>query len=127
MMKPLPGYPGYEVDLEGNIYRDGQPRKATFKNKKQGRAKFNLWTPEGKHTKSRARLVLSAKLGRPLMPYEDACHINGDPTDDRMSNLKASDRLNNIIDELESGRIETSPEYLDLAIERLLKLRSNSE
>ena len=126
MLAPLPGYPGYEVDLEGNFYRNGQPRKATYKAKRQGRTKFNLWTPEGKQTKSAARLVLSAKLGRPLMPFEDACHINGDPTDDRMSNLKASDRLNNIIDELESGRIETPPEYLDLAIQRLQKLRSIS-
>lgn len=127
MKYPLPGYPGYEADSEGNIYKNGQPRKATYKNKKQGRAKLNLYVPGGRATKSRARLVLEAKLGRPLMPFEDACHINGDPTDDRMSNLKASDRLNNIIDEIEGGRIETTDEYLDLAIARLEALRSKTK
>ena len=40
-----------------------------------------------------------------------------------MVNLKASDRLNNIIDEVELGRIKTTTEYLDLAIQRLEELR----
>ncbi len=78
-------------------------------------------------TKALARVVLTAKLGKELEPYEDACHINNDPTDDRMVNLKAADRLNNIIDEIEAGRIGTSVYYLDLAIERLEELRKNKK
>ena len=112
------------ADLKGNIFKNGQPRKATYKSKAGGRAKINLNRPGYRATKSRARVVLEAKLGRQLEPFEDACHINGDPTDDRMENLRAADRLNNIIDEVEQGRIGTSPEYVALAIKRLQDLQS---
>ena len=122
-MYPVPNFPGYTVDDLGNVYKFGEPRKSTYKYKKGGRAKMNLNVNGTRYTKSLARLVLSAKLGRELKPHEDACHINGDPADDRMVNLKASDRLNNIIDEVESGRIETTADYLDLAIERLQEIR----
>ena len=122
-MYPVPKFPGYTVDELGNVYKFGKPRKATYKTKKGGRRKMNLRMGGITYTKALARVVLSAKLGRELKPYEDACHINGDPTDDRMVNLKASDRLNNIIDEVESGRVETTADYLDLAIERLQELR----
>ena len=121
-MYPVPDFPGYTVDELGNVYKFGKPRKTTYKNKKQGRARVNLNVNGVRYTKALARLVLSAKLGRKLKPFEDACHINGLPTDDRMVNLKASDRLNNIIDEIELGRIETTAEYLDLAIQRLEEL-----
>ena len=69
--------------------------------------------------KSCARLALSAKLGRELEPWEEACHINGDPGDDSFENLKAACRINNIIDEIEIGRLKTSKEQVLIAIERL--------
>jgi len=122
-MYPVPNFPGYTVDEQGNVYKFGKLRKPTYKAKKGGRGKMNLNVNGVRYTKALARIVLSAKLGRELAPYEDACHINGDPTDDRMVNLKASDRLNNIIDEVESGRVEITADYLDLAIERLQELR----
>ena len=121
-MHPIPNFPGYTVDELGNVYKNGKPRKPTYK-PNSVRKRMNLNVSGVKYTKALARLVLSAKIGRELEPFEDACHINGDPSDDRMVNLKVSDRLNNIIDEVESGRIKTNAEYLDLAIERLLKLR----
>ena len=122
-MYPVPNFPGYTVDELGNVYKFGKPRKATYKTKRGGRGKMNLSVNGVRYTKALARIVLSAKLGRELKPYDDACHINSDPTDDRMVNLKAGDRLNNTIDEIESGRIKTSADYLDLAIERLEELR----
>lgn len=122
-MYPIPGFPGYSSDEEGNIFKYGKQRKPTYKNNKGGRAKMNLVVDGVRYTKSLARLVLSAKLGRELQHFEDACHINGNPTDDRMVNLTASDRINNIIDELELGRLETTDDYLDLAIERLTALK----
>jgi hypothetical protein len=122
-MYPVPNFPGYTVDELGNVYKFGKLRKPTFKSKtERKRAKMNLSVNGVRYTKALARIVLSAKLGRELKSYEDACHINGDPSDDRMVNLKAADRLNNIIDEIESGRIETTEEYRDLAVKRLLAL-----
>ena len=126
-MYPVPNFPGYTVDELGNVYKFGKLRKATYKTKKGSRARFNFNINGVKSTKALARVVLTAKLGKELEPYEDACHINNDPTDDRMVNLKAADRLNNIIDEIEAGRIGTSVYYLDLAIERLEELRKNKK
>ena len=39
-------------------------------------------------TLSRARLIMSTHLGRPLELGELVHHINGDPTDDRVANLQ---------------------------------------
>lgn len=117
----------YVCDEEGEIYSTSTRKRLakTFKDRKQGRARINLINDNGKRaTKAVSRIVLSAKLGRELESWEDACHINGVPTDDRMSNLKASDRINNIIDELELGRLSSSVEYLELAICRLKQLLS---
>ena len=121
-MYPVPNFPGYTVDELGNVYKFGKPRKSTHHSKNSARRKMNLSVNGVRYTKALARIVLSAKLGRELKSYEDACHINGDPSDDRMVNLKAADRLNNIIDEIEGGRIETTEEYRDLAVKRLLAL-----
>ena len=120
----IPGFPGYTVDTQGIVYNKlGKVRKPGYKDKRKLRHKITLSVNGRALTKALARIVLSAKLGRELKPYEDACHINGNPLDDRMVNLKASDRLNNIIDEIELGRIDTTNEYLDRAIQRLQALK----
>ena len=120
----IPGFPGYTVDTQGIVYNKlGKVRKPGYKDKRKLRHKITLSVNGRAWTKALARIVLSAKLGRELKPYEDACHINGNPLDDRMVNLKASDRLNNIIDEIELGRIDTTEEYLNQAIQRLQALK----
>ncbi len=120
----IPGFPGYTVDTQGIVYnKSGKVRKPGYKDNRKLRYKIRLSVNGRAWTKALARIVLSAKLGRELKPYEDACHINGNPLDDRMVNLKASDRLNNIIDEIELGRIDTTNEYLDQAIQRLQALK----
>ena len=67
--------------------------------------------------------MLSAKLGRTLEPWEEACHVNGNHADNHMDNLEVGCRLNNIIDELEAGRMHTSVEQIDRAMQRLQALR----
>ena len=113
--------------------KTGKIRKATHKHatneqKKNGRAKFNnvqyTWTVGIGATVARARLVLMAKLGRPLESWEEACHIDGDPTNDRMSNLEAKSRLRNIIDEYKLGRLPEIPDSeIDKAIAELQALK----
>jgi len=120
-MYPVPGFPGYSVDVDGNVYGiRGRIIKPFYKDAKRNRQKYQL---RDRINVSAARLILSAKLGRQLQPYEDACHINGDPLDNRMCNLRASDRVNNILDEYEIGRLQTTEEYIDLAIKRLKALK----
>ena len=123
-MYPVPDFPGYTADEQGNVYnKHGKVRKPGYKDKRKLRYKIRLSVNGCASTKALARIVLSAKLGRELKPYEDACHINGNPLDDSMVNLKVSDRLNNIIDEIELGRIQTTEEYLNQAIQRLQALK----
>jgi hypothetical protein len=123
-MYPVPDFPGYTADEQGNVYnKHGKVRKPGYKDKRKLRYKIRLSVNGCTSTKALARIVLSAKLGRELKPYEDACHINGNPLDDSMVNLKVSDRLNNIIDEIELGRIQTTEEYLNQAIQRLQALK----
>ena len=121
---PVPSFPGYTADEQGNVYNKfGKLIKPAYKDKRKLRLKVKLSVNGSQFNRAVARVVLSAKLGRELKPYEDACHINGAPLDDRMVNLKVSDRLNNIIDEIELGRIDTTDEYLDQAIQRLQALK----
>ena len=101
---------------------------ATSESKTRGRARYNnvqyTWTIGKGATVSRARLVLMAKLGRPLEPWEDACHLDGDPTNDSMSNLEAKSRLRNIIDEYKLGRLPELPDSeIDKAIAELQALK----
>ena len=89
-MYPVPNFPGYTVDELGNVYKFGKPRKSTYKTKRGSRGKFKFRVNGVSYTKCLARVVLSAKLGRELKPYEDACHINGDPTDDHRESQEGS-------------------------------------
>ena len=121
-----PGYPEYSVCEGGNIYRTEtmKMRKTFFKSSKRIRGKVDLWRCGRRRTFAVARVVLSAKLGRVLISCEEACHVDGNPKNNQMSNLRAGDHLNNIIDDLELGRLETTEHYLERAISRLQVLLS---
>jgi hypothetical protein len=120
---PVPGFPTIEVNdvAEFRNPRTGKARKKTYKEKRLNsvpRAKLNIHNGDGtRATVAVARLVLMAKLGRQLEPWEDACHLNGDPADDRMENLEAKSRLRNITDEYKFGRLPELPnDEIDKAI-----------
>ena len=122
-MYQVPNFPDYSVNELGEVFNKyGQKRQAYTKDKTSKRLRIRLSFNGCAKTLSLSRVILSAKLCRDLEDFEEACHINGDPGDNRMCNLKAADRLNNIIDEIELGRIETTAEYRDLAVKRLLAL-----
>ncbi len=129
MWYKIPGYTSIECDENGQIRssKTHKLRKLTRKTGppgQVGRTYLNIRDTGKPHVKRYvARLVLSAKLGRELEPWEEACHGNGDHSDNSMSNLNVGCRLNNIIDDIELGRVKTSPQELERAIERLLKLR----
>ena len=128
----VPGFISIEVNEQGEIRssKTHRIRKTWAKGRTPGqqkRQKIDIKDPGKPNIKMYvSRVVLSAKLGRPLESWEDACHCNGDPSDNRMSNLIAGCRLNNVIDELEMGRIETSEAELDRAIERLVRIKNKA-
>ena len=53
--------------------------------------------------------------------------MDGDHTNNCMSNLQLGDRINNVIDDYVLGHREASLEYLDVAIDRLMALREKLE
>ena len=126
----VPGYISIEVNEQGVIrsaktHRIRKLSKAGGSPSQNKRLRIDVKEPGKKKAKViAARAVLSAKLRRPLESWEEACHLNGIPDDNRMSNLAAGCRLNNVIDDLESGRIKTSEAELDRAIERLVKMKN---
>ncbi len=125
----IPEFPGYYADGRGNIWsKQGKKmrvRKWHFKDARRRRKKIELWRDGRGYHRYVSRLVLSAKIQRPLCAFEDACHVDGNPLNNTMSNLQAGDRLNNIIDDLELGRLSTSRYYIDRAIVRLEELRGS--
>ena len=137
---PVPGYPDYTVRADGAIisYRkcttgyilsdpkdgygwDGKGRRTS------NRVRMNVSVGAPYRTFSTQRIALAAKLGRLLEPWEEVRHIDGDFKNNCLDNLEVGDHLNNIIDDLTQGKRETSLEYLDEAIARLMDLRAEME
>jgi len=125
----VPGFPKILCNELGEFFQTNlKPRSKTYKDSKQGsRAKLNTYRNDGSRaTVSVARLVLMAKLERTLEPWEEACHIDGNPTNDSMNNLEAKSRLRNIIDEYKLSRLPKLPnDEIDKAIAELQALKSD--
>lgn len=126
--KPIPGYSTYEASEQGEI-RNVKTNvilktwaKSNIKPRRKVEVKDNN---NNRKSVSVARLVCAAKEGRWPNDYEHTCHIDGNCTNDAMSNLRFSDVVNNAIDEIECGRLTTEIKYIDFAIERLLKLKES--
>ncbi len=124
----IPGTVACFSDDQGNIYqwKEGKliEKKATrFMKNGNGKARLCITLPGlGKNTK--ARYVLAAKLGRPLLKgIEYACHVNGQCDDDRFENLEVRDQVGNALDDLFNGSKETTIEHIEANLTRLINLR----
>ena len=134
---PVPDFPGYFALEDGSIvsYKRGKRILLTLhpqedRYDKSGRRRASrrpLFNGNVRKTHYDHTIVLAAKLGRWLEPWEEVRHKDGDWRNNRMDNLEPGDHLNNIIDDLEIGKRETSLEYLDEAIARLMDLRAEIE
>ncbi|MBO7715542.1 MAG: HNH endonuclease [Methanobrevibacter sp.] len=60
-----------------------------YTNKKDNRVRLVIVDSNGRHTsKSYPRILMEKKLGRPLQSYEDVHHIDGNPSNNNISNLE---------------------------------------
>ena len=115
---PIPDYEGlYEVSDRGRVRsldrlvtdRDGR-RTRRFRgrilrpqpNARSGRLAVTLHRPGHSQQEYVYRLVLLAFVG-PAPDGAEACHGNGDPTDDRLSNLRWDTRRENNLDRVRHG------------------------
>ncbi len=126
---PVPGYEKYFATQNGDIISYKGTRK-TLKPQSSpkhsarcgGRKKITLSRSGKRKSFNYQRVVLAAKLGRTLEPWEQACHIDGDPTNNAMANLEVGCFVNNAIDCIENGKRQSSAEQIKRAIKRLKEL-----
>lgn len=97
-IKDVPGYPGYSVSDEGRV----RGPSGKWLKPKQGRyGHQSVWI--GGRWPSVHRLVLLAFVG-PCPEGMEACHENGDPSDNRPGNLMWKTHADNIRDRARHGR-----------------------
>lgn len=88
----------YSVDMEGNVYShkpSGDRKLSPYKHKAR-KGKLYVGVRAGKRTYLVHRLMMAAKLGRLLLPFEQVNHINGDTQDNRMGNLEIVSHQQNV-------------------------------
>lgn len=115
--RDIPGFPGYRVGDDGSVWsrrpRNGKgawPQAHRRLRPVRHRTKLVvvLTLPPERYTRSVHRLVLEAFVG-PRPPGMEACHWNGDPTDNRLSNLRWDTHLSNVADAIRHGTQPTPP------------------
>ena len=132
---PVPGFPDYFVLADGQVVSYKLGKRSIIKGARQvygfqGKRveyRHRLISSEGERYARQGQVVIAAKYGRWPEPYEEVRHMDGDHTNNSMSNLQLGDHLNNIIDDIERGDRQTSVEQLDLAIARLMSIREKLE
>jgi hypothetical protein len=118
----IPGFPMYKATVTGEIisYHYKEPKPLTQKPQKNARCRKQVRLSG--RTFVTHRVILSAKLGRELEPWEQVRHIDGDRNNNHMDNLSVGCAVLNMIDDIENGTRQTSPEYIKQAISRLTQL-----
>ena len=120
----IPGYPMYKATEDGDIisYVGREPRVLKQKPQKNARSRKQVRLNGDHHITH--RILMSAKLGRFLLPWEQVRHKDSNRSNNHMSNLTIGCAVLNMIDDIENGTRQTSAEYIDEAIERLLQIKS---
>lgn len=108
---PIPGYEGsYEVSDQGRVRsltrtivdRLGRPSRRSGTILRPVASKFGhlnvaLWK-DGKSASPKVHRIVMAAFVGPLPAGMETCHNNGDPTDNRLSNLRYDTRSSNSMD-----------------------------
>jgi len=125
MAASIPLFTRYHVNALGHIFNSKGRRMKTWRRSKANPNQWRVTLTDDNGNKKNvtvARAVLAAKEGKWPDDFEDACHISGNSGDNSFENLRRGCRLNNIIDEIEIGRLKTNRFYLLKAAERCLEL-----
>lgn len=128
--RPIPGFPHYEVDTDGQVWTEIAPRggrpdlqgrvTGIWRRMNQclngaGYPHVNLTRNGRQHGRAVHRLVLEAFVG-PRPPDLECCHGNGIPSDNRLSNLRWDTNQSNIDDRGKHGRFEHVRKLSDDAV-----------
>ena len=119
----IPDHPMYKATKSGEIisFKFKNPRPLKQKPQKNARCRKQVRL-DGQHYITH-RIIMAAKLGRWLKPWEQVRHIDGNRNNNHMDNLTAGCAVNNMLDDIENGTRQTDAANIDLAIQRLKVLR----
>ena len=130
---PVPGFDRYFVTADGQVIsycgksrrvlKQSVVKKRQSKTRDYSYIKLQIPGENRKKTVSLPRLMLAAKLGRWLEPWEQARHLDGNCNNNHMDNLAAGCVINNLLDDIENGTRETSAANIEEAIRRLSALQ----
>ena len=104
--RPVRGFPGYVVTTRGEVFgkRRGTDKALRQDVGEKGHRRVTMYHDEGSGAERALvhRLVLEAFVRR-AVPGEQACHRNGDPADNRLSNLYWGTQQTNWQDRISHG------------------------
>ena len=103
--KPIPNHENYFVSDDGRV-RNSKGRELSGRDIGSGHLQVALYTNGKRHDRQVHRMVLAAFVG-PCPAGMEVRHLNGDPGDNRLSNLKYGTSAENKQDVLRHG---THPE-----------------
>ena len=89
MFKPIKDYPSYEINDHGYIRRVGKPGLLSpyIDVSSGGYLKIKLYNKGKRKTWTISRLVARTFLGDPPNSKYDASHLDGNPTNNHISNI----------------------------------------
>lgn len=100
---PIPEFEDkYEISDSGAV-RNASGRELRPHSLPSGHKVVGLWRNNKRHQKYVHRLVLEV-FGEPCPEGMECLHANGDPSDNRVENLRWGSRSENMLDEVVAGR-----------------------
>lgn len=127
-VRPVYGYPGYSISTDGVVFGKRNDTRAGLVPdfSEAGYQRVTLYrkgSPRGGERELVHRLVLATFVRRPL-PAEQACHRNGNPRDNRFSNLYWGTQEDNWRDRISHGNARS---YAKLTEEQVEEIRRRAE
>ena len=116
-VRPVPGYPGYSVSTTGQVFGKHSDTAGGLmpETDEQGHLQVTMHRKGSPRSGSRElvhRLVLSA-FARPARAGEQARHLNGNPSDNRLSNLRWGTQNSNWQDRDAHGNRQSHHKFTD--------------
>ena len=105
--KTIPGFSRYAISEDGELisYTRETPRHLKPHIAHHGHLEVNIFNDDGKCVHIGIhRLVLLAHLGLPPTDKPNACHNDGNPSNNHISNLRWDNQKGNIKDALSQGK-----------------------
>lgn len=112
MIKEIPNFPKYYIDIEGNVYsskkwNDGKSlRKLKTRVHKDGYIVISFWQNKKRITKKVHKLLLETFVG-PCPANMESCHNDGNSTNNNLSNLRWDTKSNNSKDRIGHGTMHS--------------------